>query len=186
MGLTVATALTLSGCGTGAQPRPGPGGMMGAPGLGHAMRFSTLRCAARPALPGTQVRVLLTDMGRSTMMGGGASGAPMMLHAVPATVPAGRVSFVAANRGWRIHELVVLPLPRGHQAGQRVPDANGSVDESSSLGEASRSCGPGDGDGIRPGTVGWVTLRLTPGRYELICNRPHHYADGMYQELVVS
>jgi len=27
---------------------------------------------------------------------------------------------------------------------------------------------------------------LAPGRYELICNLPNHYADGMYQELVVT
>jgi uncharacterized cupredoxin-like copper-binding protein len=25
-----------------------------------------------------------------------------------------------------------------------------------------------------------------PGHYELICNLPNHYADGMYQELVVT
>jgi len=29
-------------------------------------------------------------------------------------------------------------------------------------------------------------VTLPPGRYELICNLPNHYADGMYQELVVT
>ena len=33
--------------------------------------------------------------------------------------------------------------------------------------------------------VGWVTLQLTPGRYELVCNLKNHYANGMYQELDV-
>jgi hypothetical protein len=33
----------------------------------------------------------------------------MMLRAVPHTVPAGEVSLVAENMGWRTHELVILP-----------------------------------------------------------------------------
>ena len=44
----------------------------------------------------------------------------------------------------------------------------------------------GTGDGITSGTVSWTTVTLPPGRYELICNLPNHYADGMYQELVVT
>ncbi len=31
--------------------------------------------------------------------------------------------------------------------------------------------------------MSWTTLTLAPERYELICNLPNHYADGMYQEL---
>ena len=54
------------------------------------------------------------------------------------------------------------------------------------MGEASTSCGAGAGEGIRAGTVSWTTLTLAPGRYELICNLPNHYADGMYQELLVT
>jgi len=34
-----------------------------------------------------------------------------------------------------------------------------------------------------PGTTGWVTLHLAPGRCELICNLPGHYARGMFTEL---
>ena len=41
-------------------------------------------------------------------------------------------------------------------------------------------------DGIAPGAAGWVTLHLDPGRYELICNLPGHYAAGMYAELDVT
>ena len=129
----------------------------------------------------------LADMGMTQMMGGTAPpGAHMMLRAVPATVPAGKVSLIAQNRGWRTHELVILPLAAGDQAGQRVPGPDGTVDEKGSVGEASASCGAGAGDGIRAGTVSWTTLTLAPGRYELICNLPNHYADGMYQELQVT
>ena len=149
--------------------------------------MSRLTCAAPSSLPGTTVYVMLGDMGMTHMMGGVAPmGSHMMLRAVPATVPAGEVSFEVGNRGWRTHEMVVLPLAPGQPAGQRVPGADGRVDETGSLGEASASCAAGSGDGIKAGTVGWVTLNLMPGRYELVCNLRNHYASGMHQMLVVS
>ena len=121
------------------------------------------------------------------MTGGTAPlGARMMLRAVPARVSAGPVSLVATNMGWRTHELVILPLAAGASAGQRVAGSDGKVAESGSLGEASTSCGAGAGDGITSGSVGWTTVTLAPGRYELLCNLPNHYADGMHQEIVVT
>ena len=90
------------------------------------------------------------------------------------------------NLGWRTHELVVLPLQGGASAGQRVPGTDGKVDETGSLGEASRSCAAGSGDGIASGAVGWTTLTLPRGRYELVCNLTNHYANRMYQELDVT
>ncbi|HCU94528.1 MAG TPA: hypothetical protein DHU96_18130 [Actinobacteria bacterium] len=200
LALVVAIAsLALAGCSSGSGPGPGgtggaslpsgsaPGpGMMGS-GSGPGYHFSTLTCTAPPDLPGSTVIVTLGDMGMTQMMGGSAPlGAHMMLRAVPGTVPPGKVSLVAENMGWRNHELVILPLAAGEQAGQRVPGPDGTVDETGSMGEASTSCGAGAGEGIRAGTVSWTTLTLAPGRYELICNLPNHYADGMYQELLVT
>ena len=151
-----------------------------------AYHYSALTCAA-PSLPGATVQVMLGDMGMTQMMGGTAPlGAHMMLRARPAAVRAGQVSFVASNVGWRTHELVILPLDPGAVTGQRLPSSEGKVDETGSLGEASSSCATGTGEGIKSGTVGWVTVTLTPGRYELLCNLPNHYTDGMRQELVVS
>jgi uncharacterized cupredoxin-like copper-binding protein len=60
------------------------------------------------------------------------------------------------------------------------------VDETGSLAEASSACGTDSGDGIPPGSASWVTLHLDPGRYELICNLPGHYARAMFTELDVS
>ena len=74
----------------------------------------------------------------------------------------------------------------GQRHGSRPVSSDRAVDESAALGEASASCAAGAGDGIEAGSMGWVTLRLAPGRYELVCNRPGHYAHGMYAELVVS
>lgn len=182
--LVAGAAVTLAGC---AAPPTGPA-RMGSPMMGGTAgyHFSRLSCAAPAALPGTRVTVVLGDMGMSSMMGGTAPvGAHMMLRAAPVAVPAGTVSLAAANMGWRTHEVVVLPLAPGQAAGRRAPAADGKVDESGSLGEASNSCAAGTGEGIRAGTSGWTTLSLAPGRYELVCNLPNHYANGMHQELTV-
>lgn len=177
-------ALLAAGCGTATQPR-GPGMMGGSGGAGY--HFSPLACSAPAGLSGHVVTVVLGDMGMTRMMGGTAPrGARMMLRAQPSSVPAGQVSFVVQNMGWRTHELVVLPLAAASAVGARVPGADGKVDETGSLGEASASCREGSGEGISSGSVGWVTITLSPGRYELVCNLPNHYVDGMRQELDVT
>jgi uncharacterized cupredoxin-like copper-binding protein len=182
LGAAVA-GLALGGCTTSVSPQAGPA-MMGG---GSLYQYSPMTCSAPVGLPGRTVQVTLADMGITQMMGGTAPiGAHMMLRADPATVAAGRVSLVAVNVGWRTHELVILALASGRSAGQRVPGSDGKVDEAGSVGEASASCGAGAGDGIQAGTAGWTTVTLAPGRYELVCNLPNHYADGMHQELVVT
>ncbi|HET7902194.1 MAG TPA: sulfocyanin-like copper-binding protein [Candidatus Nanopelagicales bacterium] len=189
--LLATMALALAGCSvtTTTAPVSGPGsGMMGSGSGGmRGARAGSTACAV-PTLAGTTVQVTLMDMG---MMSGSTAdpaplGARMALRASTVSVPAGQVSFVATAYGWRTHELVVLPLAAGERAGQRVPGQDGKVDESGSLGEASASCAEGSGEGIDAGTTGWVTLTLAPGRYELLCNMANHYADGMWQELVVT
>ena len=52
--------------------------------------------------------------------------------------------------------------------------------------EADPACGLPSDDSRLAGSVGWTTITLSRGRYELLCNLPNHYADGMYAELVVS
>ncbi len=155
--------------------------------MGRGYTAAPLSCATPKGLPGARVDVTLGDMGMSQMMGGTAPmGSRMALVARPASVRAGQVSFVVQNRGWRTHELVVLPLAAGVSAGQRVPTAEGKVDEQGSLGEASSSCAAGPGEGIGSGSAGWVTITLPAGHYELVCNLTNHYANGMRQELVVT
>lgn len=138
------------------------------------------------------------------MMGPGMNGGPMMgpqgawpnspgmgmgmmrLTVNPTSVPAGQVALRVANNGWLPHEVIVMPLGPGQNPGQRFIGDDWKVDEAGSLGEASRTCGAGDGDGIAPGTMSWTTLDLTPGRYELLCNIAGHYGSGMYTELDVT
>jgi uncharacterized cupredoxin-like copper-binding protein len=163
----------------------GPGGGM-MNGIGRS-GTSSLTCTAPANLPGTTVHVDAADMGMSRMMGGAAVlGTPMRLRTSTRSVAAGQVSFVVANLGARTHELVILPLADGERAGRRMPGADATVTETGSVGEASTSCGSGAGEGIASGSVGWVTVTLPSGRYELVCNEPNHYADGMWQELDVT
>jgi uncharacterized cupredoxin-like copper-binding protein len=141
-------------------------------------------CAA-PSLSGSVVHVSLHNMGRSDghgMMGSGS----MSLTADRPTVSSGKVSFLVSNIGSVTHELIVLPLDVSTLAGSRPVGGDARVDESRSLGEASASCARGEGDGIEPGTSGWVTLTLRPGRYELLCNLAGHYEAGMYTQLTVT
>jgi uncharacterized cupredoxin-like copper-binding protein len=143
--------------------------------------YGIVTCAA-PPLAGATVKVTLSDRGNA-MMGN----APMMatLRANPSAVSAGPVSFVVENRGALAHELVVLPLPTDGP-GTRRTGADGKIDESQSLGEASKSCAEGAGDGIAPGSTGWVTINLKSARYELVCDEPWHYAAGMFDVLTVT
>jgi len=137
-----------------------------------------LTCAA-PALPGENVNVNLSDMGG--MMG---NGHMLSVTASPSAVAPGEVSFIVRNTGMMVHEFLVLPPPAGG-AGSRPVGPDGRVSEAGSLGEASASCAEGTGAGITPGSVSWITLHMTSGRYELICNEPSHYVEGMFTELDV-
>jgi len=151
-----------------------------------------------PRLAGTLVNVSLRNMGGSMMGGNGTmmgSNAMMGNTTMPrgamglsidrSSVDSGTVSFVATNDGSITHELVVLPVSASQVVGSRPISSDNTIDETASLGEASATCADGEGTGIAPGAAGWVTLDLAPGRYEVVCNLPGHYASGMYRELTV-
>jgi uncharacterized cupredoxin-like copper-binding protein len=187
--LLVAVGALLAGCATASTPTGSPmnGGGAGMMNADPAYTFARLSCSVPTAMPGAIVNVMLGDMGMTQMMSGTAPlGAPMMLRAAPTTVSAGQVSLVVSNMGWRTHELVILPLPAGAAAGARVPGRDGKVDETGSVGEVSNNCAEGEGDGITSGAVGWTTVTLTPGHYELVCNLQNHYANGMHESFVVT
>jgi uncharacterized cupredoxin-like copper-binding protein len=140
-------------------------------------------------ITGTGVQVVLTNMG-GPMMGGSmmgrVRGGMMRLSVDRSTVAHGDVTFVATNTGSVVHEFVVLPLRPAQIVGTRPVGDDGRISETGSRGEASKTCGAGSGDGIAPGASGWTTLHLAPGRYELVCNLPGHYAAGMDAQLTVT
>jgi uncharacterized cupredoxin-like copper-binding protein len=96
------------------------------------------------------------------------------------------VTFKVTNAGAVRHEMVILALGASQAVGARPIGAGATVDETGSLGEASKSGGEGAGDGIEPGASGRVTVTLAPGQYELVCNLEGHYVSGMYTKLTVT
>lgn len=163
-------------------------GLAAAGGVFRSHRTAPNGACTAPALPGAVVDVRLINMGGPMMRGGsmgGGMGGTMRVVADRSSVPAGTVSLRVANVGSLVHELVVLPLDAGARVGERSVGADGRVEETGSVGEVSRSCGGGSGDGIAPGALGWVTLQLPAGDYELVCNLAGHYAAGMYTVLHV-
>ena len=172
----------------------------GSPTLGAATPAAS---CTPPSLPGAVVDVTLSDMGArrqrapssgagmggpmmgGPMMGGAARTTMMQVLVTPSTAPAGTVSLRVTNTGVMTHELVVLPLPDGQAVGDRAVGTDGRVDETGSLGEVSRTCGAGSGDGLASGSAGWTSLQLKAARYELVCNLTGHYAAGMFALLTV-
>lgn len=164
-------------------------GLAAAAGVFRSHRSAPNGACAAPALAGGVVDVRLMNMGGPMMRGrggsmmGGGMGGTMRVVADRRSVPAGTVSLRVANIGSLVHEIVVLPLDAAVSVGDRSVGADNRVEETGSVGEASRSCGSGSGDGIAPGALGWVTLQLPAGDYELVCNLAGHYAAGMYTAL---
>lgn len=159
------------------------GGLVNPVGTGF---LSRTRCVA-PNLPGPVVSVSLTNMGGPMMrQRNGTMGGAMRITADRSTVAHGTVSFLVTNEGTISHELIILPLPEGQISGTRPIGADAKIDEAGSLGEVSNTCAEGSGQGILPGASGWFTVTLPPGRYELVCNLPGHYAAGMYTQLTVT
>ena len=164
-----------------------PRSRAGHPGMGGAVNHAGACAVPTPPAASTVVTVVLSDMGMVADPTREAPvGAAMVLHATPATVPAGRVTFVALNHGRRTHELVVLTDGSASTAGTRPVGPGGRIDETGSLGEASADCAAGGGEGVPPGSASWFTVDLGPGSYELVCNLPNHYRDGMHQLVRVS
>jgi len=86
------------------------------------------------------------------------------------SVQAGQVTFVARDTGQVEHELMV----------ERTPikfDSPGRPTEDAAIGMI---------EDMEPGMSGRMTLKLTPGTYNLFCNVPGHYAAGQHTRFTVT
>lgn len=94
------------------------------------------------------------------------------------TAKAGRVTFEVNNatKGATEHEFVVL---RTDMNDARLPVHNGQVAES-------RFRKMGEVEDLAQGSTKRLSVKLAPGHYVLICNRPGHYEMGMHTSFVVS
>jgi uncharacterized cupredoxin-like copper-binding protein len=91
------------------------------------------------------------------------------------SVPAGRVRFNASNDGKLEHELVVI---KTNLAPGKLPLKNGEADED--VGSS-----PGEIPSLPSGTKKTLDVKLTSGKYVLICNLPGHYKAGQYTGISV-
>ena len=94
------------------------------------------------------------------------------MSAAPAQVPAGKTTFVVANRGSSARDGG--RLLRGGRG--LPPSARRHGDEVGTEGEV---------PDVEPGAGGKLTVTLPPGKYVLLCNLPGHFAGGMYTNFVV-
>lgn len=91
---------------------------------------------------------------------------------------AGDVNFTIKNDGTVPHEFIVV---KTNFAPGKIPlGSDYRFDEKGrgvlAVGEISER---------QPGTTGRVTLKLLPGSYQVLCNLPGHYKNGMFAALTV-
>jgi len=91
------------------------------------------------------------------------------------TVSAGDVKITAPNTGKVLHELVLIKTNKDPGSFEA---SGGEVDEDAI--EASGATIPGEIPDVEPGKTKSATLKLTSGKYAMICNVPGHYEQGMY------
>lgn len=93
-------------------------------------------------------------------------------------VPAGELALAIKNKGPTAHELIVIREPRGPLP---MREDGATVDE-----ERLKPATPGVVEAFPAGQTRPLRVRVTPGRYVLICNMSGHYLGGMRAVLVVT
>jgi uncharacterized cupredoxin-like copper-binding protein len=125
-----------------------------------------LVAAGRPVHAATVVHVALRD----PSTGNGVT--KTQIAAQPDRVVAGRVTFDVENQSKElVHEMRLL----------KQPDKGGLLPYDVKTGRVveEKAVKLVDTDDIKPGTSVRRTATLQPGVYEMICNEPNHYAQGM-------
>jgi uncharacterized cupredoxin-like copper-binding protein len=136
--------------------------------------------------PGVAAAGVVIVLAASGCVGSGASTAESTVIRIterdfkisaPRSAPAGDVVIRVHNRGPVGHELIVV------RAGRKPLPLRGdglTVNEEAVEGAEAGALEPGE-----PGTVRELAVKLTPGRYILLCNMSGHYMGGMRRTLVV-
>jgi uncharacterized cupredoxin-like copper-binding protein len=96
------------------------------------------------------------------------------------TVHAGPVTFTFENTGTVVHEMLVT---RTDIAPGKIPvdPATNIFNEDQPTSKVLDEISEFD-----PGKTGSLTINLTPGNYQLVCNVPAHYTNGMYLSFTVT
>lgn len=100
------------------------------------------------------------------------------VHASPAAVAAGAVTFTVKNAGMHEHNMKVF---KTDLAPEKLPVANGMADENAAGVEAI-----GAVQALSSKQTRSLTVTLAAGAYVLVCNLPGHYGSGMRSALQVT
>ena len=96
------------------------------------------------------------------------------LTATKSHSPAGKTTFVVQNAGKFEHEFVIVKTEKA--AGQLASEGAAKVPEKGEMGEI---------EGIPPGQVKKLSLKLTKGHYALICNLKGHWSNGQFVDFYI-
>ena len=98
---------------------------------------------------------------------------------VAGTIKAGKLKFMATNKGVAAHELLIF---KSSLAASAFPlDKSGNIIEEG-VGVSLVS----DADNIDPAGSQVRSIDLTPGRYLFLCNIPGHFKAGMFTVVTVT
>jgi uncharacterized cupredoxin-like copper-binding protein len=94
-----------------------------------------------------------------------------------ASALAGDVTFTVTNAGAIGHEFLIVKTDFENGkipiVGDRFPEPSDGVEVIDEIGE------------FPPGETNTLTVTLVPGKYQLVCNLPAHYAAGMHLAFTV-
>jgi hypothetical protein len=145
--------------------------------------YRYMRHKRRPAVLGLLALAVLIATGCSSAKSSNAGATTLRVTerdfhiTAPKRVSPGDVRLIVRNDGPDAHEFIVI-----RARGRRLPlrtdglTVNEEALEHSTVGVLE----PGDRGEVRE-----LTVRLQPGRYQLICNMAGHYLGGMHAQLVV-
>jgi uncharacterized cupredoxin-like copper-binding protein len=125
----------------------------GAAGILHTTGAPKVAAPAPPAAAGHHMGAMKADVNATL--------GEMFVKADTTSVKAGKVTFAVKNTGGTMHGLGIVADPA------KAP--GGMLDDSAFLVK---------GKELAAGATDTVTARLEPGRYELVCFLPGHYAAG--------
>ena len=158
-------------------------------GNGGYRNSSQTTCTV-PNLPGTVVNVSVTNMG-GPMMGGAGHGrrrargndAPHRRRHLRAVTARCRSSRRISDRSTTSSSSSPSPTTKSSAPARSATTAQSTRPQASA--KRPTPADPAPATASHPAASSWTTVTLAPGRYELVCNLPGHYAAGMYTQLTV-
>ena len=136
--------------------------------LGTLIAATAIVVGGQPTLADEAVGVILFDQGMESMK----------MELSTDHVKAGRVTFNVTNKSQDlVHEFIVFKSDRPIEA---LPYSDDEKEVNEDAIEAHNEI-----DDIDPGKSGTLTVKLEPGSYILLCNKPGHFKAGMVHALTV-